>query len=160
MTTCIYNVRLEIRFHPSADIFTLAVGLGFSAWYVNGIGAAITHDIRTFPEAFRESPVLTIIFAVFKLCGYVLFPCLFAVMVYGPIRNLFFKREISGRLVSLSANATKKRRSLSIELEHNQFVVPDPGGLEAAINDGAIKGDELRFVIGAFSRVLSVEKVT
>ena len=69
-------------------------------------------------------------------------------------------RTISGRLVSLSSKLTQKGKSLlSVQLEGSQLVITDPGGLETAISDDALKGHELRFRIGTFSRVLSVDKL-
>jgi hypothetical protein len=160
MPTRIYDAISNTKFHPFAGLFTLGLGLALSTWYVSGIAGAVKGDFHGFPTSFHTAPVLSVFFAVLKLCGYVLFGGLFALMVYVPARNLFFKRSISGPLVSLSSIVREKRRSLlQIQVGQSQFRVPDPGDLEASINDNALKGQELRFKLGAFNRVLSVEKM-
>ena len=147
------------RFHPAGGVFTLCLGLVLSGWYVTEITSAIKQDVQNFLPAFQESPRLTVFFTVFKVCAYVIFPCLFALMVYVPTRNLFFKRAVSGRL-ALSAIVNEKGKAfLSIQLEHNQLLVRDPGDLGAVIRGHVPEGQELRFKLGAFNRVLSVEKL-
>jgi hypothetical protein len=160
MPTRIYDASSDIKLHPFAGVFTLGLGLALSTWYVSGIAGAVRRDLHDFPASFHTAPVLTVFFAVLKLCGYVVFGGLFALMVYVPARDLFFKRAISCPLVSLSSIVREKRRSLlQIQLGQFQFRVPDPGDLEASINDSALKGQELQFILGAFNRVLSVEKM-
>ena len=156
----IYDASSDIRLQRGAGIITLGLGVALSGWYLSRITDAIRVDIHNFPAAFQSSPGLTIFFAMFKLCSYVLFGWLFAMMVYVPTRNLFFTRVISGRLVSLSSKLTERGKPLlSVQLERSQLLVPGAGGLEAAINDDALKGQELLFRVGAFRRVLSVDKL-
>jgi hypothetical protein len=81
-------------------------------------------------------------------------------MIYVPVRNLFLKRVVSGRLRAVSAKVTEKGRPLlSIQLDQHRIVVPEPGDLESALNQDAVREQEIRITLGAFNRVLRVEKI-
>ncbi|MFI5058929.1 MAG: hypothetical protein ACHQLQ_12150 [Candidatus Acidiferrales bacterium] len=159
MSTTLYDASSDRQFNPFAGVFTLTLGIALLAWYLHGIVEAVEGDIHNFPAAFHESPVLTLIFVVLKPIGYVSFGALFILMIYGPMRNLFLKRVVSGKLRSMSVEAKGKGKLLlSVEIGAHHLVLPDRGGLGDVICDEALLGQELRFTLGAFNRVHKVEK--
>jgi hypothetical protein len=160
VSTTLYDASSDPQFNPFAGIFTLSLGIVLLAWYLRGIVGAVEGDIHNFSAAFHESPVLTLLFAVLKPIAYVLFGTLFMLMIYGPMRNLLFKRVVSGNLRSVSVNETKKSNLiLSVEIGHSTLVLSNRGRLGEILCDEQLLGHELKFTLGAFNRVYKVEKL-
>lgn len=161
MSTTIYDGSKNSRFNPLAGVFTFALGTGLLGWYLTGIGGAVAADIRNFPASFQSLPMLTVAFALLKLVAYLSFGTLFALMVYVPLRNLWFRRVVSGELESVPTRIAKKRSVvLSIKVGQRIIRVIDRADLSSNLNERAAVGDQLRFTIGAFNRVLKVEKLS
>lgn len=157
------------------QVFTLGLGFALSVWYALGFKKTVQHDLASFPASYGSSPVLTIIFSAIKMCAYVLGPCLFLLMIYIPLTNLFLTRKIIGTF--LSKNRTEdgaNRAVMHIQLGAQDFRVYDEGRIQLrkqclqvrnldelyeAMDDSLI-GRQLRFKIGSFNRVLSVDCVS
>jgi len=160
LPTIIYDAASDVRFQPLPGLFTLLLGLALSVWYVRDIGITISGDVRTFPAAFVEAPVATIVFSVVKMCAYIFFPILFALMVYMPVRNLFFRRVVTGSLFDVQTiDVGGRKRKLLLGVGRHKLVVSDQGDLEAVISRARSLKQELRFTLGAFNRVLRVETI-
>ena len=158
--TTLYDGSSDSQFNPSTGIFTLALGIAISVWYLRGIVGAIKGDTHNFIAAFHESPILTLIFLVLKPVAYVLFGALFLLMIYGPMRNLFFKRVVSGNLRSVSMQEKKKNKlALSVEIGPCTLALADRRGLTEILCDDQLLGQELRLTLGAFNRVYKLEKI-
>ncbi len=160
MPTTIYDLQKQPPFHPAGGLFVLGWGVALSVFFLKGIGPTIRDDIQYFPAAFRESPIITIIATIFKLVGYPLFAFMCALLVYVPIRNIFLKQFVSGRLLSMFPSFNKRGRPiLTIRLDQHELVVRDRDTLQDAISSSAVAGDQLQFTMGAFNRVLRVDKL-
>jgi hypothetical protein len=158
--TTLYDASSDSHFNPFAGILTLSLGIALLVWYLWGIVGAVQGDIHAFTAAFHESRMLTSIFLVLKPVAYLLFGGLFMLMIYVPMRNLFFKRVVSGNLRSMSAQTKKKnKRVLSVEIGLCTLVLPDRGDLSEILCDDQLLGQELRFTLGAFNRVYKLEKL-
>jgi hypothetical protein len=158
--TTLYDASSDSHFNPFAGMLTLSLGIALSVWYVHGIVGAVAGDIHTFTAAFHESPILTSIFLVLKPVAYVLFGGLFILMIYVPVRNLFFKRVVSGNLQSISAQTKKKnKRVLLVEIGPCMLVLQDRGDVSEILCDDQLVGQELRVTLGAFNRVYRLEKL-
>jgi hypothetical protein len=173
---CIYTDGASLlRGDRARQIFTLALGLGLSAWYVKDIAQSIRHDVKAFPPAFTSSPVLTLLFSLIKLCAYVLFPCVFLLMIYIPVRNLFLNRVIEGTLISAVREETDTGLAClrlqvgphKVHVDDQQRIrfgakdlyVRDFNKLCAALNQESMRKCEVRIKLGAFARILSVESI-
>lgn len=86
--TTIYYTSKSSRSNPATEILVLILGVVMLVWYVRGVSDAVRGDIHDFIPAFRSTPLLAVVFAFLKLTAYILFPALFSLMVYIPIRNL------------------------------------------------------------------------
>ncbi len=159
-STCIYDIQEGARFHPVGAFITLAIGLVLSVYFLKGITPAIQSDIRNFPAAFQESPTIAIIATVFKLFAYTFFAFMGALLTYVPTRNVFVKRTVSGQLLNLSPGLNHKGKPvLTIQFDDRELLVPDSDELQGSISSGAQAGDDLQLTIGAFGRVLRVDKI-
>lgn len=161
MSTTIYDVTRTSRFHPFAGIYVLILGVALLTWYIRGIGDAIHGDIQNFLPAFREMPVVTLVFTFLKLAGYVFFGALFVVMVYAPLRNLWLRQIVAGTLEDLSFRVAKHDKILLlVKLSGNVVALRATDELKNCLEQCAIGREKLRVTAGAFRWALKVEKLT
>ena len=157
MSTTIYDENEARPARRFSGLLTLAVGIGLSAWYVRDMGRTISGDIQAFSLSFRALPLLTVVFAVFRLAAYLLSGALFAVMIYVPLRNLWLTKFLTGRIGSVERS--EKPSYISVKLDDRVFRFRDPGGLKPALDEKTSSGDSVRLTVGAFGRVSRVEKL-
>jgi len=162
METCIYDWRKSrSRAHPYAWLVMLGLAIVFLAEFFSGISRTIEGDIHNFPPLWNSSPVLAILLASVKLFVYVFGGCLVSLMIFIPVSHFFCPRVIRGRFESVSTTVTDKGKSLlSIQMSDYQFHTSDFGDLETLILDPALRGQELRFTLGAFNRILRIERLS
>jgi hypothetical protein len=141
-------------------LFTLAFGIGLSAWYVRGIPHAIIHAIQTFPPSFKAMPILTVGLAVFMFVAYIAFGALLAMMIYIPACNLWFNKFVTGHIESTEVSIKPDNKAyVSIKLDGQVFTFKDRAGLKWSLREKVSPGDSVRFTIGAFGRVERVDKL-
>jgi hypothetical protein len=158
MTQRIYDCKADIRLNPFAGAFSFAIGVVLLLWYLRRVYGAIASDIQSFPAAFRSDAALAALFAALKLLAYILFPILFAAMIYVPVRNLMLRRVVSGRLGDVSVLVVVRGKTkLSVKLDDRMIIVANEEGLEASLE--GLRGIEIRFTLGAFDRVLMIERL-
>ena len=137
------------------------LGLALLAKFLNELAGDIERDVRNFPPVWRSSPTLAILLALFVLCAYVFGVWLIGFMIYVPVRNLFCPRIIEGTLKTVSATFTDKGKPvLSIKLNQHEFLVPNLGDLDKVVTNPDLQWQKLRFSLGAFNRVLRVDKLS
>jgi hypothetical protein len=149
--------------HPArrfSGLLTLLMGIALSTWYVRDIGKTVRGDLQTFPLSFRVLPILTIVFAVFKLVAYIAFGALFAIMIYVPLCNLWLTKSLTGRIESIEQGDQSNHQSyILVRLDGRVCRFRDSNGLKSALEENTSRGNSVRFVIGAFGRVERVEKL-
>jgi hypothetical protein len=179
--TEIYSLEMDRRVSPYAGVLGLIFGAAFLGWYGVEVQSSVASDIRNFPSSFHSDPVLTIIFSLLKVWGYLWFPYLAATWVYAPVRDIAAKRVRRGKLLEvvsvpagegatwwasipllgwfLSWGMPVPGRSAMkvIRLGEQKFRVPNAPALDNVLMREDLIGKEVHFSLGAFNRVLSIE---
>lgn len=160
MKSTIYDANAARPSRRFSVLLTLALGIGLSAWYFRDIGKTVIGDTHTFSSSFRTLPILTLVLALFKLLAYLVFGALFAIMIYVPVRNLWFNKCLTGRIESVEESSKPGNGTyVLVKLDGQIFTFRDPGGLKDSLRERTSLGDSVRFTIGAFGRVERVEKL-
>jgi hypothetical protein len=173
--TIIYSDRASsVPGNRGGQIILLVLGTLLAIRYALGVGREIAHNLVTFPASYRSFPVLTLLLSLLALCAYVLFPCVALVMIYIPVRNLFLNRVITGKLLSEIQWHTDDEAIMEIRIGTTKLHVHDRGRIQfqrqhlqvrdldnlgSILGDESLVGCELRLRVGAFNRVLSVERM-
>lgn len=169
---------MQRKTYRSTRAFGFIVGVPFLAWCVWKIPRAVRADWHNFRPAFREAPILTVGFTALKIWAYVFFPFVAAIWIYISVRDVFPKRRI-GTLRSVAQAPTMSESAwlysvplvrwflswaiplrsprVRICLGGHDFVVLDPPGFGAVVNQDDLTGKQIAITCGAFGRVLSVE---
>jgi hypothetical protein len=161
MSSCLYDWRKDRgRLHPYAGFLFLGLGLFLLAKFLNEFRADVRRDIRNFQPVWQSSPILALFLAIIVLCAYIFGSCLIGLMIYIPCRNFFFPRVVEGKFEAITTIFNSKGKSqLLIKMEDTSFRVPDLVDLKLIIGGSGLEGQKLRFTLGAFNRVLKIDKL-
>jgi hypothetical protein len=161
LSTCIYDWRNDRRrAHPYTWFLILILGIIFLVEFFGGIGETVQKDIHNFPPLWHSTPLLALVLAALKLSAYLLGISIIALMIFVPCRNFFFPRIILGQMETTTTVFDDKGKSrLLVKMEHRDFHVSNLVDVKSIVENSALEGQNLRFTLGAFNRVLKIDKL-
>lgn len=161
MSNSLYDWRNDRgRLHPYAGFLFLGLGLFLLVKFLNELGTDVQNDVSNFQSMWKSSPILALSLALVVLCAYVFGICLIGLMIYIPCRNFFFPRVVQGQFQTILTIIDDKGKSkLLIKMEHRDFQVSNIRNLPSIMLSGSLEGQNLRFTLGAFSRVIKIDKL-
>ena len=156
----IYDITMDRQVHPGMGLVMFGTGVFLAIRYLLSIKSTILADIANFPDSFHSDAALTIAFAALKLVAYVAAGILAGVMVYWPVRDLWLRRVVFGKLnsVALIENGKTKSKVL-IKLGGQSLRISNADVLSTVLTQESLIQRELCVTIGAFDRVLAVDVI-